>query len=138
MFTTCSQFVNEVEEEDSEDKKKRLEQEKKDRKEFLKIMENMDLTWEEKKRREQELMSKKRVRMSESGKGQKTKKLRKMRYKIHGEEWGEGADENEIDALNNMEKGAVGSSTPGELLGVGTPSATQWEKGRKRPREQQE
>ena len=65
--------------EDMEDKKKRLEQEKKDREELVKIMENMDLTWEEKKRREQELMSKKRVRMSESGEGQKPKKLRKMK-----------------------------------------------------------
>ena len=46
---------------------------------LVKIMENMDLTWEEKKRREQELMFKKRVRMSESGEGQKPKKLRKMK-----------------------------------------------------------
>ena len=38
-----------VEEEDSEDKKKRLEQEKKDREELVKIMEDMDLTWEEKR-----------------------------------------------------------------------------------------
>ena len=48
------------------------------------VLENMDLTWEEKKNREQELLSKKRVRISESGEGQKPKRLKKMKYKIIG------------------------------------------------------
>ena len=73
-----------VEQEDEEHRKLKMEQEKKDKEELVKIMENMDLTWEEKKNREQELLSKKRVRISESGEGQKPKRLKKMKYKIIG------------------------------------------------------
>ena len=88
-----------VEEEEEELKKKRLEQEKRDKEELVKIMEDMDLTWEEKKRREQELPSKKKVRMSESGEGQKPKRLEKMKYRIIGEEWGEGTDGKEMHSM---------------------------------------
>ena len=38
-----------VVEKDEEAKKKRLEQEKKDREEMIKVMEDMDLTWGQKK-----------------------------------------------------------------------------------------
>ena len=72
----------------------------------------MDLTWEQKKEREQELFSKKRVRMSESDGGQKPKRMKKMKYRLIGEEWGEGADERSIDALNIVEQGANSRSTP--------------------------
>ena len=124
--------------EEEELKKKRLEQEKRDKEELVKIMEDMDLTWEEKKRREQELLSKKKVRMSESGEGQKPKRLEMMKYRIIGEEWGEGTDGKEIDALYDVEQGAVSSSAYWELLGAETPTTMQWEQRRKRPREQQE
>ena len=104
-----------VEEEEEELKKKRLEQEKRDKEELVKIMEDMDLTWEEKKRKEQELLSKKRVRMLESGEGQKQKRLKKVKYRLIGEEWGEDTDDKEIDALYDVEQGSVSSSPPGEL-----------------------
>ena len=55
-------------------------------------MEDMDLMWEQKKEREQELFAKKRVRMSESDGGQNPKRMKKMKYRQIGEEWGEGAD----------------------------------------------
>ena len=41
-------------------------------------MEDMDLTWEQKKEREQELFANKRVRMSESDGGQNPKRMKKM------------------------------------------------------------
>ena len=88
----------------------------------MKIMENIDITWEEKKKREQELLSKKRVRISESGEGQKPKRLKKMKYKIIGEEWGEDTDDKEIDALFDGSQGAGSSNTPGVQLGAGTPT----------------
>ena len=51
---------------------------------------------------------------------------------------GRGADESGIYALSNVEQGANGSSTLGELLGAETSTSTQSEQRRKRPREQQE
>ena len=78
-------------------------------------MEDMDLMWEQKKEREQELFAKKRVRMSESDGRQKPKRMKKMKYRLIGEEWGKGADERNIDTLNIVEQGADSSSTHEEL-----------------------
>ena len=41
--------------------------------------------------------------MSESDGGQKPKRMKKMKYRLIGEEWGEGADERSIDAPNILE-----------------------------------
>ena len=50
--------------------------------------------------------------MSESDGGQKPKRMKKMKYRLIGEEWGEGADERSIDALNIVEQGANSRSSP--------------------------
>ena len=55
--------------------------------------------------------------------------MKKMKYRIIGEEVGEGADENEIYALSNVEQGADGSSTPGELLGAEIQLVHSWSRG---------
>ena len=89
-FTQCYIPRLVVEIEDEEAKKNGLE--KKYREVMNKVMEDMDLMWEQKKEREQELFAKKRVSMSESDGGQKPKRMKKMKYRLIGEEWGEGAD----------------------------------------------
>ena len=65
-----------VEIEDKETKKKRLEQEKNDR-------EDMNLSQEHKKEREQELLAKKRGRMSESDGGQNPKRMKVLKGRAH-------------------------------------------------------
>ena len=65
-----------VEIEDKETKKKRLEQEKNDR-------EDMDPSQEHKKEREQELLAKKRGRMSESDGGQNPKRMKVLKGRAH-------------------------------------------------------
>ena len=122
-----------VEQEDEEHMKLRLEQEKRDKEELAKLMDDLDLTWEERKQREQEILSnKKRVRMSESGEGQKPKRLKKMKFKIIGEEWGENENDKEIDEPVDGSQSTGSNNTPGEQMGAGTPNT----KKRKRPREQ--
>ena len=49
MILNSKSEFNRKEDEDEEAKKKRLEQEKKDREEMIKVMEDMDLTWGQKK-----------------------------------------------------------------------------------------
>ena len=133
-FTQCYIPRLVVEIEDEEAKKNGLE--KKYREVMNKVMEDMDLMWEQKKERDKELFAKKRVRMSESDGGQKPKRMKKMKYRLIGEEWGEGADERSIDALNIVEQGADSSSTPEELQDAGAKPTSHGEQGSKRPRDQ--
>ena len=82
-----------VEKEDEEVKKSRLEQEQRDREEINNILQDMDLSWEQRKEKERELIVRKRGRKPDMEGAQKpAKRLRKMKYKLIGEEWGEGAD----------------------------------------------
>ena len=78
----------EVEEEGK--KSKRLEQEQKDQEELNNVMNDMDLTWEQKKTRERELQERKRSRNqgAEEEVGSKPKRSRRMEYDLLGEDWG--------------------------------------------------
>ena len=82
-------MIVEVEEDDK--KARRLELEQADKEEIERILENMDLTWEERKSRARELAEKKRRRLSDIvEEGAKPKKRRKkMKYTMVDDTWGE-------------------------------------------------
>ena len=77
-----------VEKEDEQVTLKRLEQEKKDREELDNALNNMDLSWEQRKEKERELLAKKRRRKSKSGADgeQKPKRRRRRQYQLIGED----------------------------------------------------
>ena len=85
------------------------------------VLQDMDLSWEQRKEKERELLAKKRRRKSKAGADgdgeQKPKRRRRMQYKLIGEEWGEGA-ENDHDILeqgsNENEEDALIQTTPRE------------------------
>ena len=77
-----------MEEEDT--KKLRLAQEQADREKLEKVLTSLDLTWEERKSRARELEEKKRRRPSEVEGGEKPlMRLKKLKFEVIKEDWGE-------------------------------------------------
>ena len=67
-----------------------MEQEQKDQEELNNLMNDMDLTWEQRTTRERELQERKRSRNqgAEEETGSKPKRSRRMKYNLLGKDWG--------------------------------------------------
>ena len=103
-----------VEEEDEESKKLREDREKKEDEELVRVLEDMDLAWEERKSKEMEMADRKRRRPRDQEEGDKLvggkkKRLKRMEYKLLEDDWGEGCD---VDDRDEDDSKDMDRSTP--------------------------
>ena len=92
-----------MEEEDDESREQRKLIEEQSRLEITKLMEQDDLTWEEKKKREQELLRNKRKRLDSlpedgavGGAKDKGRSSKRIKLPLIGEDWGDDRGEEEL------------------------------------------
>ena len=94
-----------VEKEDKEKKKLRMEQEQKNKMKMDRLLLDMDLSWEERKTRIQELAEKKWRRGSDIediGGGGRAKRRKKINYSLLEEGWVEDLVEDKYTLGNNL------------------------------------
>ena len=101
-----------VEEEDEEQRTKRLGEELKSNQDIEQLLSNMDTSWEQRKARERDQAAKKR-RGSEAEGEQRVKRRRKMKYEVLRDDWGvvEDSGEDGIEVTGEQQCGMPVSTT---------------------------
>ena len=100
-----------IEEEDEESRKSRIEKEQLYKEETQKVLDNMDLSWEEKMSRQRDLVDRKRRRQDDPVEDDPQiqvarKRVKKTKYAVLGEDWGleDGDEDAEEDIIECDER----------------------------------